>query len=1262
IGFALMYLPAIVSVGLYFEQKRAFAMGIAVPLPQEPSEQRRLERKTCKEAKCKQISKLLISQNGCTIANNNTADVESILPDVTIEKSPVKSFLNQIIEQIDIKLLKNAAFTLFAISNFLTSLGFNAVYNYADDLANDSKVIKDQRTYIVMAIGLSNIFGRLIIGYLGDRKWVNRLFFFILTVIISGVATIMAPLCGSSVIPHIGYASFFGFFSGGYVTLTAIVLVDIVGINKLSDAFGVLLLFIGVATAIGTPVVGAMRDTFSHFARPFLWPYIICGGCTVLSEKPWFKCQFHDVDETSIKKPDEFGITEKDYAPLLNINKVIVDRIQGSLFGLAVGDALGAHVEFRPHDYLVANPVKDLVGGGTWGLARGQFTDDTSMALCLAISLIARQDFVAYDQLVRYKWWYQHGYMSSTGHCFDIGAASKDSIVEFEKRQKIFSQKHNIPLDQIDFLSDRDLIEAFNVECSRKGVAGNGALMRLVPVPIFFFRDPVIAVEYSGVSGKITHGDDKVYDVCCYYGALIIAAFNGIKKEKLLSEKFYDNHLEWFGGRTLHPEVMAIVQGSYKTKAGGYKDGIRGKGYIINALEAALWAFWTDNDCFEKGALNAVNLGDDTDTTAAIYGQLAGAYYGYEKLPTKWLDSIYAKNFLLCVSSWIAYEGEKWSINQKAPDTDHLITFSNGTFFKSMVTSSVELMQNLVMKPKTSLTQYLTSNTILRKAIDSSGHIGYFYDGWQDSIIKSPNISLIINEDSSYPPIKCVIKSGKKLENRNILRRIDFPGDLRLSVLSNLVKPAGIALVVDYPFEIDECTRIFYYSYLVRKEAVIDEKSIQKQEPCKIPATHIITAMDSGIDVLVLMTLPADDPEAIDASLDQIRHCLKHGTQLTVDENALNRITPTYVYSNVPHLAKQTKITDVYREICRIKNTPTEHQPCNYILTPIRNFCSGHNQQNTKFVPIEPRITTRIEDYWLRFSTFIKIWTIFENKAKSDVWQTDLKEQFGKVREIVSELMNQYDKQKKQAQSWIKHIRQAKELQETIEQRLRIEEEETKLKRSIEGLKHEMRTLEEKHDFIKYLEKNGFEYWNAKKRGIKQGHSEDAIQKTLIQDIRQQRILCSDDTLNAASRPQFKEILSQMLNEQGIDADDDNSDFLLRKIKSLCAEATNEDTEDYSCSYWHGCVRRQGYLYLSVNYLYFHSDLFGKEITILIKFADIIVNIATLERTHNLVSEIKHVCTRLHEHNFEMFRKIEETFQIMEQIANFAAKKVNFVY
>ncbi|CAF3050872.1 unnamed protein product [Rotaria sp. Silwood2] len=277
LGFALMYLPAIVSVGLYFEQKRTFAMGIALPLPQEPSEQRRLERKLRKEAKQKQNEQPLSSQNESATSQNNIAEA------VIIEKSPRKSFFNQIIEQIDLNLLKNPAFTLFTISNFLKNLGFNAIYNYSDDLANDSNVIKDQRIYIVMSIGLSSILGRFIFGYIGDRKSVNRLFLFIIASIISGVATMVAPLCGSSVFLHIGYASLFGFFSGGSITLTAIVLVDIVGISKLSDAFGVLLLFLGSAAAIGTPTVGGLRDALAHFPRPFLWPYLIFGSCTVVS-------------------------------------------------------------------------------------------------------------------------------------------------------------------------------------------------------------------------------------------------------------------------------------------------------------------------------------------------------------------------------------------------------------------------------------------------------------------------------------------------------------------------------------------------------------------------------------------------------------------------------------------------------------------------------------------------------------------------------------------------------------------------------------------------------------------------------------------------------------------------------------------------------------------------------------------------------------------------------------------------------------------
>ncbi|CAF4656296.1 unnamed protein product, partial [Rotaria sp. Silwood1] len=330
-----------------------------------------------------------------------------------------------------------------------------------------------------------------------------------------------------------------------------------------------------------------------------------------------------------------------------SIDHAMLNRVKGSMFGMALGDALGAHVEFRPRQYLEEHPVQDLQEGGTWGLKKGQFTDDTSMGLCLASSLISRRDFVPYDQLVRYKWWFRHGYMSSTGQCFDIGSATSQSLREFERRQQLFATKYQISLDQLDYLSDPDLLMEFDVKCSEIGVAGNGALMRLAPVPLFFYRHPIDAVELSGISAVITHGDAKAYDACRYYGALIVATLRGETKAELLDDNFYLNHESWFNNKPLTQEVMDVARGSYK-KAGGYRDGIRGKGYIVSALEAALWAFHYDENSFEKGVLDAVNLGDDTDTTAAIYGQLAGTYYGYNKLPEKWIQQIYARNFITC--------------------------------------------------------------------------------------------------------------------------------------------------------------------------------------------------------------------------------------------------------------------------------------------------------------------------------------------------------------------------------------------------------------------------------------------------------------------------------------------------------------------------------------------------------------------------------------------------------------------------------------
>ncbi|CAF4573936.1 unnamed protein product [Rotaria socialis] len=378
--------------------------------------------------------------------------------------------------------------------------------------------------------------------------------------------------------------------------------------------------------------------------------------CTFETNKIWLECRFKDQEGRTIIKPNECEDHLVD--PRGNIDEHILKRVKGSMFGLVVGDALGAHVEFRPHSYLVANPVTDLQGGGTWGLEKGQFTDDGSMALCLANSLVARRDFVPYDQLVRYKWWFRHGYMSSTGNCFDIGESTRKAICQFEDRQKMFAEKNRIPLEELDFLSDAKLLEDFNIYCSSEGAAGNGVLMRLAPVPLFFYRNPQLAIKYSGISGKITHGDKKAGDACRYYGALIVAIMNNIDKDQLLSEEYYLSKLKnWFKDSPLDVEIENVAKGSFKRK-NGYDDGIRGKGYVVQALEAALWAFWI-TDSFEKGALEAVNLGDDTDTTATIYGQLAGAYYGYDKIPSEWIQCIYAKRFIECICKWIAYEGSQ---------------------------------------------------------------------------------------------------------------------------------------------------------------------------------------------------------------------------------------------------------------------------------------------------------------------------------------------------------------------------------------------------------------------------------------------------------------------------------------------------------------------------------------------------------------------------------------------------------------------------
>ena len=291
-------------------------------------------------------------------------------------------------------------------------------------------------------------------------------------------------------------------------------------------------------------------------------------------------------------------------------------RYRGCMLGLATGDALGTTIEFR--DPGTFRPVGDMVGGGPFRLLPGEWTDDTSMALCLAESLIERRGFDPVDQLGRYVRWYRAGHMSATGECFDIGGATRGALERFERTGEPYPGSTD------------------------PHTAGNGSIMRLAPVPLFYAgaaaatadgagSGPPEILERCAESSRTTHAAPAAVDACRYLGALITGAVNGAGKDELLSERYSPFEGYW-ADHPLTPEIDGVARGSFRRKE---PPEIRGRGYVVASLEAALWAFHRSHS-FEEGALLAVNLGEDADTTGAVYGQIAGAYYGEEAIPRSW--------------------------------------------------------------------------------------------------------------------------------------------------------------------------------------------------------------------------------------------------------------------------------------------------------------------------------------------------------------------------------------------------------------------------------------------------------------------------------------------------------------------------------------------------------------------------------------------------------------------------------------------------
>jgi ADP-ribosyl-[dinitrogen reductase] hydrolase len=288
------------------------------------------------------------------------------------------------------------------------------------------------------------------------------------------------------------------------------------------------------------------------------------------------------------------------------------DRYRGALLGLAAGDALGTTLEFKPPGSF--QPIDDMIGGGPFRLKAGQWTDDTSMALCLAESLVECAGFDPADQMRRFVRWWREGAWSSTGSCFDIGVTTRSALRRFEDTGE--------PL----------------AGSTDPQSAGNGSIMRLAPVPLAFAPHAELAIAMAGESSRTTHGARTCVDACRYLAGLIVGALRGEGKSALLSPRYAPVSGLW-ERHPLAPEIDEVAAGSFLRRD---PPEIVGSGYVVRSLEAALWAF-AKSESFEEGALLAVNLGDDADTAGAVYGQLAGAYYGVEGMPERWLEKLWMR-------------------------------------------------------------------------------------------------------------------------------------------------------------------------------------------------------------------------------------------------------------------------------------------------------------------------------------------------------------------------------------------------------------------------------------------------------------------------------------------------------------------------------------------------------------------------------------------------------------------------------------------
>lgn len=292
----------------------------------------------------------------------------------------------------------------------------------------------------------------------------------------------------------------------------------------------------------------------------------------------------------------------------------MIEIVKGAIFGLVVADALGVPVEFESRKKLQKNPVDKMLGYGSHNVPKGTWSDDTSMVLCTLNSIAQKGKIDLVDNVLEFSKWTENGYMTPHGEVFDIGITTLTSLRNYWKSKNVYTCGGKSDYDN-----------------------GNGSLMRIIPVSLYnHFKNLSKKESIRNVHevSALTHAHERSLIACGIYDFIVSELIKSPEKSSVISalkkaEKYYSDYKEIKHYKRIFDEKFIDTDSSL----------IKSSGYVVDTLEAAIWCL-LNTDSYKDCVLKAVNLGEDTDTVAAVAGGLAGILYGYDSIPKEWINTL----------------------------------------------------------------------------------------------------------------------------------------------------------------------------------------------------------------------------------------------------------------------------------------------------------------------------------------------------------------------------------------------------------------------------------------------------------------------------------------------------------------------------------------------------------------------------------------------------------------------------------------------